>query len=110
MAVTGIDGTFPFKRGIQLNITVAGNLASTVSSGTYALEVKLFGVHVFGETGDLCKYSPNYFKCPASGAVGINVVQTIPAVAPAGQYDIILSAKDGSGAQVLCIDVNTRID
>jgi hypothetical protein len=43
MAVSGIEGTFPFVRGVPLNITVSGVLSSTVSSGTYNLEVKLFG-------------------------------------------------------------------
>jgi len=111
MTVSGIDGTFPFKRGVQLNITISGDLGSnTVTAGQYTLEVKLFGVHVFGDQGDLCKYSPTYFHCPATGKVAINVVQTIPQIAPAGQYDIILSAKDNNNKQVLCVDVNTKID
>jgi hypothetical protein len=59
------------------------------------LTIIIIGVHVFGDTGDLCKYSPNYFRCPASGPAAINVVQTIPKEAPAGQYDVIFSAKDG---------------
>jgi len=109
LKITSLDGTYPFKKGVDLVINVNGTLLKDITAGVFTLDVKLFGVKVFGQTGDLCLWSKT-FTCPAGkGDHTISVTQAIPAISPSGQYDIVLKATDQDKQPILCIDVLTNI-
>jgi len=100
---------FPPQRGQSVKITTQGHLASVVSGGNFEVDVSLAGITILKQTGDMCKFSPD-ITCPSgTGDKTVGYTMDVPAIAPAGTYDIVFHGTQQDGKVLFCIQSQFEI-
>jgi hypothetical protein len=102
--VTAVDvSPWPPAKGKDVKIIATGNLKSQVTAGNFEVDVSLLGITVLKKSGDLCKFSPDV-KCPtASGALTLSYTMNVPAIAPAGTYQISFKGTQQDAKSLFCV-------
>jgi cathepsin B len=108
-SVSNIDLTpYPIQKGNPLTVNASGTLNEELTAGTFNLIVKFLGIQIYTTSGDLC--SQPGFSCPKpAGPLVIYDTATIPGIAPAGSYEIVINVTDQKGAVLLCLDIPIQI-
>jgi len=105
------------QKNQKVSLSASGVLNKPTTSGTYELNVFLAGSSIFSTKGNACgdsdvtlplgagTVSLHGFACPANpGPVTYGMDVVLPSIAPSGDYDIKLTAKDQDGESLLCVD------
>ena len=97
-----VSNEFPPIKGDTLSLNVTGNLSKEVTSGTYAIGVTVGGISLPELTGDISAFLPLPWP---TGPLNFTYAQTIPDIAPSGNYVVKISAVDQDGVQIFCISI-----
>ncbi|KAI8903849.1 MD-2-related lipid-recognition domain-containing protein [Gorgonomyces haynaldii] len=94
---------YPVVAGQPLVVSIRGATSANITQGASVHVVgKLAFIPVLTKDIDVC--SQPGVTCPiAAGDNEIQVTQSIPAIAPAGNLNIEIGVKNGDGAQVACL-------
>ncbi|OWZ21626.1 Papain-like cysteine protease C1 [Phytophthora megakarya] len=107
------------QRGHPVSFFGNGNAKQDFASANFKLAVKLAGTQVFGHTGKLCgdTHVPlplglghidiHGFACPVKKGKfsDLKVDVNLPIIAPAGNYEILLTSDDDSNTPLFCVNV-----
>nr|AER27707.1 putative cysteine protease [Phytophthora sp. SH-2011] len=107
------------QRGQPVSFFGNGNAKQDFSSANFKLGVKLAGTQVFGHSGKLCgdthvplplglgHIDVHGFACPMKKGKfsDLKVDVNLPIIAPAGNYEIMLTSDDDSNSQLFCVNV-----
>lgn len=102
---------WPLTKDGNITGTMKAKVASTVSSASFTLKVKTFGVEIFKKTGDACAaIQGSGYSCPLqAGEITVSTSAALPSITPKGSYDIEFSAVDGAGNTLFCYDVSVKV-
>jgi cathepsin B len=108
--ISSIDATpYPPVKGQPVTVSVSGSVDEQVVGGSYSLNVSVFGVQIFSQTGDICTLSPK-FPCPfQQGPIQLQVTETIPGFAPSGTFEVAVSGTDQNTQLLMCVQVKIQI-
>jgi hypothetical protein len=107
------------QRGQPVVFFGNGNSKQAFPSANFKLEVKLAGTQVFGHSGALCgdthiplplglgHIDVHGFACPMKKGKfsDLKVDVNLPIIAPAGNYEILLTSDDDSNSPLFCVNV-----
>ncbi|GBF99574.1 hypothetical protein Rsub_12199 [Raphidocelis subcapitata] len=93
----------PPRIGEQVTFTIKAAADRDVAAGAIGMSVAFMGTPIFEGSDDLCAKT----ACPiAPGPIQIDYVQDLPPIAPPGDYDVTLKARDAAGQELLCVVVH----
>lgn len=105
--VTSIDvSPSPLQPGRDASVTVRGTLRQRVTGGSYDLRVSYLGAPLLHRNGDLSDVV--HLPIPA-GNFSLHKRIPVPDQAPSGRYNLLLTAADQNGDQLLCVRVPFRV-
>lgn len=91
---------------ISFDIQGAYEHGDSIPTGVLDVTVNFMGTPIFETEWDLCSKT----QCPINpGKLDIHYGQTLPPIAPPGDYQVQLIAKDAGDAQLLCLLVDFQI-
>ncbi|CAH0522675.1 unnamed protein product [Peronospora belbahrii] len=107
------------QRGQPVSFSGSGNAKQDFTSANFKLGVKLAGTQVFGHAGKLCgdthiplplglgHIDVHGFVCPVAKGkqTDLKVDVNLPIIAPAGNYEIMLTGVDDSNSPLFCVNV-----
>jgi len=104
LTVSAIGSTrFPPQAGQPLSIAAVGSTSSDITDGTYSVTVSLDGFPIVSQNGKLTDLAALPFTAGTAHTLIKN--GTIPALLPAGSYDLQLTGADQNGKSLGCVDV-----
>jgi hypothetical protein len=93
----------PPAAGGQVTFNIKGNAVHDVPAGQIAIDVSFAGTPIYEEVDDLCSKT----TCPIkTGPLDIKYIQDLPPIAPPGEYDVRVIARDTAGGELMCVDVH----
>ncbi len=105
--VTSVDITpQPLVPGKKVSVRVSGTLDEQVTAGTYQAEVRYMGMSVLQRSGSVGEW----VALPTGpGPTTLKASMNVPREAPAGSYELIVSAVDQNQATLACLIVPFRV-
>lgn len=97
----------PPKIGQAVNVSVSGTLKTAVTSGSVDVTIKYGSITLIHQTLDLCEVvDKTAYRCPfAAGPLTISLSQTIPSIAPPGDYTGHITISDQNSHEVACVNL-----
>jgi hypothetical protein len=93
----------PPAAGGQVTFNIQGNAVHDVPAGQISIDVSFAGTPIYEEVDDLCSKT----SCPIkTGPLDIKYIQDLPPIAPPGEYDVRVIARDIAGTELMCVDVH----
>lgn len=92
--------------GEKVLFSIKGQADREVASGSLDIAVNYQGMDIFQDSKDLCART----TCPIKqGPLDITYSQELPPIAPPGEYEVQVTARDESGAALMCIVVDFEL-
>lgn len=89
--------------GKEVFFTIKGDATRNVAGGTLEVLVSFAGTPIFQESEDLCGKT----TCPIKkGPISISYSQELPPIAPPGDYEVQVVARDPAGTELMCVIVD----
>eukprot|EP00877_Chromochloris_zofingiensis_P009375 jgi/Chrzof1/4691/Cz14g23010.t1 len=89
--------------GNTVTFNIKGNAVHDVPSGSISIDVTFAGTQIYEEVDDLCSKT----SCPIkTGPIDITYVQDLPPIAPPGEYDVQVVARDTQNVELMCVVVH----
>jgi len=87
--------------GSQVTFNIKGsNAVREVASGRITINVAYAGTPIYEEVDDLCSKT----TCPITlGPIDVAYVQDLPPIAPPGEYQVQVVARDTEDAELMCV-------
>eukprot|EP00775_Hariotina_reticulata_P010842 gene10841-biopygen12781 len=93
----------PPAAGGQVTFKIEGNAVHDVPAGLISINVTFAGTQIYEEVDDLCSKT----SCPIkTGPIAITYVQDLPPIAPPGDYDVQVVARDLQNTELMCVVVH----
>jgi len=107
IAVSNITANYwPPSKSTPLTISINGYSDENITSGSYEIDVLWEGNKIDVIDGSVCSLD----ACPITvGPASVVYNVTIPSIAPAGSYEIDISAADQNKQELLCVKISFKL-
>ncbi|XP_003387353.2 PREDICTED: putative phosphatidylglycerol/phosphatidylinositol transfer protein DDB_G0278295 isoform X3 [Amphimedon queenslandica] len=103
----------PPQRGQSLSVNATVTLSEQVTGGSIKVDIKygIFSITLIDKTLDLCDTVKSAgATCPlAAGDQNLAISESLPSVAPSGEYKGNAVVTDQSGNQLVCINLDFKL-
>jgi hypothetical protein len=101
---------WPPVSGQQITLHGEWNVTRPVFGGTYNTRIMYEWITLDSSSGDICSVD-QFISCPLQVGLGkIHKTTTVPSSAPPGSYKVRISADEGNGATLLCLEAEFEMN
>jgi len=102
--LTSIESAvWPPSKGSEVKLNISGVNAKAITEGTYTITIRVNGVPLPNIEGNIDVFKP--LPWPV-GSLQFNYSQSIPSIAPSGQYALHISAVDQDKVEIFCVTLS----